>query len=98
MKKNIIVTHEVLELYDKYDGDLGLIDERWADEDDQNKITLEQTELLAEYLEKLNLLTIRAYSEKMKIEARERALELEKFIDCDVVTILKKRVQEGEML
>jgi len=31
----MIITKEILEIYDKYDGDFGLLDERWASANDR---------------------------------------------------------------
>jgi hypothetical protein len=45
-----LVTKELLDLHDKYDGDLGLLDERWADKKDRELFTHEQMGTLGEYI------------------------------------------------
>lgn len=41
--QDVMVTREVLEVYDKYDGDFGLLDERWASVEDRRKVSNEQS-------------------------------------------------------
>lgn len=91
--QNIIVTKEVLEVYDQYEGDFGLLDERWASEKDRQRLTTEQMVLFSEYEDKLHLIKLDTPAMSL---LRERALkrlpELEKVIDPEVVRIMRKRV------
>jgi len=48
--ENLIITKDVLDIYDKYEGDFGLLDERWASKKDREKVTMEQSSLFCEYL------------------------------------------------
>lgn len=94
--EGVIVTREVLDLYDKYHGDFGLMDERWANPKDLQKASDEQMMLLSEYVDKLHFskLDPTLYCLEMRERARERIAELEKVIDVEVVAILRKRGSE----
>lgn len=89
---NVIVGREVLDIYDKYDQDFGLLDERWASEKDRQKVTDEQCRLLSEYVEKLQVIKLDAYSDQMKEAAVTRIGEIERVMDREVVAILRERV------
>jgi len=89
----MIITKEILEIYDKYDGDFGLLDERWASANDRQKVTREQSRLLSEYVDKLHLITLgNAALLQMKGNALKRIAELEKVMDREVVEVLRRRV------
>lgn len=92
-----LVTKEVLDLYDKYYGDFGLLGERWADQADQDKFTGECS-LLSEYVDQLEFSNLdpSLYCLEMRESARLRITELEKLIDPEVVAILKRRIELGE--
>lgn len=90
--KKIIVSRDILEIYDKYDGDFGLLDERWASEENRQKVTWQQTLLLSEYVEKLSLTKVDTFSAQMKDSFLVRIAELEEVIDCEVIEIIRKRV------
>jgi len=94
--KDVIVTREVLELYDKYEGDFGLLHERWADKRDREKVTREQCQLLGEYVEKLEFTRLDPvlFSAEMRESARKRIAELELVIDGEVIEILRRRLLE----
>lgn len=89
---NVIVGKEVLDIYDKYDQDFGLLDERWASEKDRQKVTSEQCRILSEYIENLQVVKIEAYSAQMKEHALMRIGEIEKIMDHEVSEILRGRV------
>jgi len=89
----MIITKEILEIYDKYDGHFGLLDERWASANDRQKVTREQSRLLSEYVDKLHLITLgNAALLQMKGNALKRIAELEKVMDREVVEVLRRRV------
>ena len=90
--KNIIINKEILDLYDEYDQDFGLLSERWASPKDRQKITAEQAMLFGEYVDKLHLIKLDTYSSQMIENARKRIAELEKSIDPEVVEILRNRI------
>jgi hypothetical protein len=90
--KDVTITKEVLDLYDKYDQDFGLLNERWADPKDRDKVTAGQMQILGEYVDKLHLLKLDTYSSQYMESAKERIVELEELIDCEVIAILKKRI------
>ena len=86
-----IVTKNILDIYDKYDGDFGLLDEPWASKKDGDMVSSEQAMLLSEYSDTLNFLKVDGVSEKMRLKALEKITELERFIDNEVIDVLKKR-------
>jgi hypothetical protein len=92
--KSVIVTKEVLDLYDKYEGDFGLLDERWADKRDREKVTREQCLVLGQYVDKLMFSQLEPglYSVQMTEAAVKRIAELEELIDDEVIEILRKRL------
>jgi len=92
--KNVIITREVLDLYDKYEGDFGLLDERWADKRDREKVTSEQCFILGQYVDKLEFTRLEPglYSVQMREAAAKRIGELEELIDYEVVEILRQRL------
>ena len=95
--QGIIVTKEVLDLYDKYGGDFGMMDERTADKADLKKASEEQMVLLSEYVNKLefSLIDPALYSLEIREAAARRLVELEKRIDPEVVKIVRRRVIDG---
>lgn len=90
-RKDILIGKEVLEIYDKYDCDFGLLDERWASEQDRQKVTLQQTMLLSEYVEKLHLVKCATFSVSLKAHALKRIEEIEKLMEPEVVETLRAR-------
>ena len=91
-----MVTKEVLDLYDKYYGDFGLLGERWADPEDADKFAAEGA-LLSEYVDKLHFINLNPtlYCLEMRESARERIAELEKVIAPEIIAIVRRRVEEG---
>lgn len=90
MKK--IVTKKILALYDKYDGDLGLLDEPWASKKDIQEVNLKQSQILSDYIDQLNFLNVKNISEELKNQTYRRIRELEEYIDPEVIIILKERM------
>lgn len=93
--KDVIVTSEVLDIYDKYDGDFGLLDERWAPGKDRQKVTLEQTMLFSEFVDKLYLIKLDNISIQMREHALKRIAEIEQVMDPEVAETLRRRVLEN---
>ncbi len=90
----ILVTKELLDFYDEYEGDLGLLDERWApqkDRDRYDKLGREAASLLGEYVDKLHFVKVERLSDKLRADTVKRITELESVIDSEVVVILRKR-------
>lgn len=50
-----LVTKELLDLRDQYDGDLGLLDEPGAAKEDRERFSREQIGTLGEYLQQVGL-------------------------------------------
>jgi hypothetical protein len=90
--KNVVIGREVLEVYDKYGHDFGLLDKRWASEKDRRRVTLQQTMLFSEYIEKLNLVKTDAVSAALKENALKRIDEIEGVMDPAVIEVLRTRV------
>ena len=91
---NYIVTKEILDVYDKYDGDFGLLSEPWASKKDRNKVSLEQSMVLGEYIEKLNFIKISNLSTDLRNRVNERIIELEKLIEGDVAREIQSRIEK----
>ena len=96
--KNVIVTREVLDLYDEYGGTFEpLSDSRTSSERDREKVTNEQCFTLGQYVAKLEFTQLQPglYSVQMTEAAWKRIAELEELIDDEVITILRKRLLKG---
>lgn len=93
--KTVAITRDILALYDKYDGDFGLISERWALKEDQNKATPEQMAIFGEYVDKLHFIQCdpALFHPPLMENALKKVAELETFIDGEVVAILRERVR-----
>jgi len=91
----ILVTKELLDFYDEYEGDLGLLNEPWApkkDRDRYEQFGREAASLLGEYVDKLHFVKVERLSDKLRAETAIRISELESVIDPEVVAILRERV------
>jgi hypothetical protein len=86
-----LVTKQLLALHDKYDGDLGLLDERWADKRDRELFSAEQMRTLGEYLQQLALSGVDCLAPEFRKEVELKINELELLIDPDVVSTLRDR-------
>lgn len=87
-----LVTKDLLALHDKYDGDLGLLDERWASDRDRTAFSAGQIQTLGEYIDKLNLAYVEGLSEDLRARTTHRLQELEKQINPEVIQILRDRI------
>jgi hypothetical protein len=86
-----LVTKQLLALHDKYDGDLGLLDERWADKRDRAMFSDEQIRTLGEYLDQLALAGVERLSSEFRMRVELRIEELERLMDPEVVAALRER-------
>lgn len=86
------VTKKILDIYDKYDGDLGLLDERWAKETDKNSVSPRQSEILQGYISNLRLINNGNYSGDLLEKYKAKASQYEKFIDAEVIAIIRNRL------
>lgn len=91
MKK--IVTKKILNLYDKYEGDFGLLDEPWASKKDRQVVSFEQSQILSEYIDQSHFVNVENISKEMKNQTVKRISELEEFIDDEVIRIIKERLE-----
>lgn len=93
--KNVIVTREVLDLYDEYGGTFeALSDSRTSSKKDREKVTDEQCFTLGQYVDQLMFIQLEPglYSVQMTEAAWRRIAELEELIDDEVIAILRKRL------
>ena len=90
---NYLVTKELLDLHDKYGGDLGLLDERWAAKEDRGRFGREQIRTLGEHIEQLRLGQLETLSPELKRTVEQRIRVLQSLIAPDVVTILHERLR-----
>ena len=86
-----LVTKQLLALHDKYEGDLGLLDERWADKRERELFSAEQIRTLGGYLQQLALSGVDCLAPEFLKEVERRIDELELLIDPDVVSTLRDR-------
>jgi hypothetical protein len=86
------VTKDILDVFDKYEGDFGLLDEPWASKRDREKVSVKQSMILGEYVDKLILLKVENISHKLRESTMARIIELERSIDAQVVTIVRGRM------
>jgi hypothetical protein len=87
-----LVTKELLALHDKYDGDLGLLDERWAAKEDQKLFSSEQIRVLGEYIEQIRLRQSDKLSPELRKKVEHKISELETLIAPDVITTFHERL------
>lgn len=85
------VTKQLLALHDKYDGDLGLLDERWADKRDRALFSNQHMQTLGEYLQQLALSGDGSLGLDFRRDVEHRIAELERLIEPDVVATLRER-------
>lgn len=89
---NVIVTMDVLGIYEKYHGDFSLLYERWADEEDLDKLSSEQMFVFSQFIDKLNWLKVENISSELRSSFEKEILELEVVIDPEVARIVRERI------
>lgn len=85
----------LLDLLDNYNGDLGLLDERWASGKDRKAFSSEQIRALGEYVDKLHFVKTPRLSQEFKMRIESWIRELEKHIDPTVISVLRQRMDSG---
>jgi hypothetical protein len=86
-----LVNKALLDLHDKYEGDLGLLDEPWASKADRETFSGEQIRTLYEYIDKLRFAKVDCLSQELRTQVENKISELEKYIDPEVAAILRER-------
>ena len=87
-----LVTKALLDLHDKYDGDLGHLDDsRSADKQDREAFSAEQIRTLGEYLDNICFARVGSLSEELRMRVENRIKELEEHIAPEVIAILQER-------
>jgi hypothetical protein len=85
-----LVTRELLDLYDEYDGDPGQLDDpRTSTIEDRERFSKEQWSTLGEYVDKLYFTKVECLSADLRSRTDARIAELEAAIDPEVITILR---------
>jgi hypothetical protein len=87
-----MVTKKILEIYDKYEGDFGLLDEPWAKKKDRELVSSEQAQILSNFIEKLEFLNLNNISSDLRGKTIVEIKKLELQIDQDVIDIIRKRM------
>lgn len=80
-----------LELFDKYEGDFGLLDERWASKKDRESISNFQMKVISEYVELLLDNKLSNLSDQYREGLLSKITILEEKIEGEVINILRKR-------
>lgn len=96
----ILITKELLDFYDEYEGDFGLLNERWAPQKDRDRYEQfgrEKASLLGEYVDKLHFVKVDRLSDPLRSDTAKRIAELESIIAPEVITILRNRVSPPAM-
>ncbi len=89
---NKIVTKLVLDMYDKYDQDLSLLNEPWAKKKDVQLVSFEQATILGKYIDKLEFTNSAFISKDLKEKIIKEIEQLELFIEKDVIEEIKRRI------
>lgn len=84
-----LVTKELLDLRDQYDGDLGLLDEPWATKKDRERFSREQIGTLGEYLRQVGLRKVDCLSSELRSQVDRRIAELEVLIEPEALAFLR---------
>lgn len=92
MKKT--VTQDILRLHDEFEGDIGLVSERWVSEKkrEEVRIHLSALQLLGEYVDQLYFVKVKFLSADLKSRTVSRITELERDIEDEVIDVMRKRV------
>jgi hypothetical protein len=85
------VSKALLDLHDKYGGDLGDAFEHWAPKKDRDAFSSEQIQTLAEYLDRVRFAKVDCLAPEFRHRIENRIRELEAQIDPEVITILRER-------
>lgn len=94
-----LITRELLDFYDKYEGDFGLLDERWAPQKDRDRLEAfgrEQAARLGEYVDKLHFVRVERLSDQLRADTAQRLSEIESCMTPEVIVILRHRVSSIE--
>lgn len=88
------VTREVLALHDKFEGDIGIVDEPWVSEKSREEVHkhLPALQLLGEYVDQLHFVKVKALSSHLRSRTQNRITELENLMDREVIDLVRKRV------
>lgn len=89
-----VVTREVLALHDKFEGDIGLVDEPWVSKKSREEVRkhLPALQMLGEYVDQLYFVKVETLSADLRSRTLERIEELESVIADEVIDVVKKRM------
>lgn len=90
------VTRSILDFYDQYEGDFGLLCEPWAPQKDRDRFDAEraQCQALGEYEDALYFVRVEALSAELRARTQARIDELEHEMEDEVIDILRRRVEQ----
>lgn len=90
-----LVTQALVELFIRYDGDLGLLDEHWADPKDREPFSSEQFHTLGQYIDQVGFADSKAYSPEYRLAAENRIKDLRMQISPEAIALLQKWMENS---
>jgi hypothetical protein len=90
--KSKIITRDILEIFDKYDGDFGMLYERGVPKKDLQKVPMNISILFGQYMDDLYSLRLPMLTIELKEKTLRRIAEIEEVMDPEVARILRVRV------
>lgn len=90
-----LVTQALVELFIRHDGDLGLLDERWANPKDREAFSSEQFHTLGQYVDQVGFAKSEAFSPEYRLLAKNRIKDLEKQIAPEAIALLQKWMEKS---
>lgn len=84
-----LVTQRTLDLWEKHDRDLGLLDERWASKKDRDSVSEEEAKVLGQYIDHLHYLKGENLSKDIRQRFMDTIDDLESYIEDEVVKKLR---------
>ncbi len=89
---SVLVTMDVIQLWDKYDQDFGLLEEPWADKEDYHKFTSEALYTLAQYWNLCHEVKVKAYSDELRAKIQNQIDDLSSKISIEALEELHSRL------
>jgi len=91
-----LLNQALVELFIRYDGDLGLLDERWANPKDREAFSSEQFYTLGQYVDQVSLAKTRVLSPEYRLRIENSIKDLEKQIAPEAITFLQKWAESSK--
>ncbi|MCX6836619.1 MAG: hypothetical protein NTX35_02255 [Verrucomicrobia bacterium] len=90
-----LVEQALVELFIRYDGDLGLMDERWANPKDREAFGSEQLYTLGQSIDQVSLAKSPALSSEYRLQIENRIKDLQKQIEPEAIMLLQNWAGES---